>query len=127
VVPTGTNGGVSILGLIMSFIAGALIGFVFYIGGILFVNATHPFPSQLPCILIGAFSGLIGSVIDSILGATLQLSLLDKKTGKITSVKTGANEYEHISGIDVFDNHQVNFVSALITSILVGFIGQYYF
>ena len=76
---------------------------------------------------------MIGSLIDSLLGATVQLSLFDKSTMKVYSgiqqvrdaikagkIKStpGKGVLEKITGLDVMDNHQVNLVSSLITAML---------
>ena len=59
-VPVGTNGGVSVLGLLASVGGGLFVGVAYWISAILFTNATL---SQWPVILVGTFSGLIGSVV----------------------------------------------------------------
>ena len=67
----GTNGGVTFIGLISSFIGGLIIGLAYYIG--ILVSASSQdlniAPDQLLVILIGGLGGLLGSLIDSVLGA----------------------------------------------------------
>jgi len=72
----GTNGGVTFLGLVFSLLGGAVVGLGFYLSVIYFVDSSvvAAAPPQWPLILVGAFGGFVGSVIDSILGATLQYS-----------------------------------------------------
>lgn len=72
----GTNGGVSAIGLIVSFLGGLSVGLANYamliytIDGDMLARS----PAQWPIIVIGGFAGLVGSIVDSILGATLQYS-----------------------------------------------------
>ena len=67
----GTNGGVSFIGLISSFIGGLIIGVAYYLGILMFACSRdlNLAPDQLLVILIGGLGGLLGSIIDSILGA----------------------------------------------------------
>lgn len=72
----GTNGGVSIIGLIVSLLGGIAIGLANYVMLVYTIDTDMlaASPVQWPIIVAGGFAGLIGSVIDSILGATLQYS-----------------------------------------------------
>lgn len=67
------NGGVSWVGLFLSFLGGAAVG----IGHFLVLYFCSIPPTSLPqwkIIPIAAIAGLVGSIIDSLLGATLQYS-----------------------------------------------------
>jgi len=72
----GTNGGISAIGLIVSLMGGLAVGLANYATLIYTIDADMlaRSPVQWPIILAGGFAGLVGSVVDSILGATLQYS-----------------------------------------------------
>ena len=67
----GTNGGVTFIGLISSFIGGLVIGVAYYVGIMMSASSRDLVlaPDQLLVILIGGLGGLLGSLIDSVLGA----------------------------------------------------------
>lgn len=118
-VPTGTNGAVSMAGLVASLAGGLLIGLAYYLGVQMSAssNDLEIAPSQLLVILVGGLGGLIGSIIDSLLGASLQFSGKDQKTGKIVEViRDGVVP---ISGKMVFDNHSVNLISSIVTALVL--------
>lgn len=72
----GTNGGVSAIGLMVSLLGGIAVGLANYLMLIYAIDADilAQSPPQWPIIIAGGFAGLIGSLVDSILGATLQYS-----------------------------------------------------
>uniref|UniRef100_A0A8L0DKI4 Ras-related protein Rab-21 n=2 Tax=Oncorhynchus mykiss TaxID=8022 RepID=A0A8L0DKI4_ONCMY len=73
-VPTGTNGGVTPVGLLASFLGGLAVGVAYYISQILLVRDLHLADPQWPIIIYGAMAGLMGSMLDSVLGAHWQYS-----------------------------------------------------
>lgn len=123
-VPKGTNGGITVVGMISSVTGGLIIGLAQYIAifyfsdKILWMYA----PPQWPIILFGALGGFLGSLIDSLLGATVQYSGLDKD-GKI--VTHSSLSVKHISGVNILDNHSVNLISTVIMGLLMPTIAKY--
>nr|XP_053639377.1 transmembrane protein 19-like [Cherax quadricarinatus] len=75
-VPRGTNGGISFIGLVVSLLGGLVVGIGHYLT--LLMCVSNPVmisaPPQWPIIFVGAAGGLMGSLIDSVLGATMQFS-----------------------------------------------------
>jgi uncharacterized membrane protein len=100
-VPPGTNGAITLLGTAASAVAGAAVG------------ASFGFDSsfemlRLTC--IGALAGICGSLLDSVIGATLQYSALDASGKRVLSSRAEADTVhgsQHISGRDVLSNAQV--------------------
>lgn len=117
-VPVGTNGGVTVGGLIVSALGGLAVGFGYYLMVIFIVDSAilGRSPPQWPLIIVGLLGGLFGSVIDSILGATIQYSGKDSK-GKIQEIP-GPN-IKHISGFCILDNHSVNLISTILTGLIL--------
>ncbi|KAK9687240.1 hypothetical protein K7432_014868 [Basidiobolus ranarum] len=116
-VPPGTNGGISPIGILASLLGGKAIGIVASI-----TLAIQHNSCKTPWILIGVgiIGGLVGSLIDSFLGATVQRTYLSKSHKIVNHVRPGLKV---IAGYDILDNHQVNFISSLTTGILMGAIG----
>lgn len=73
---SGTNGGITAIGLIVSLLGGLVVGLANYSMLIYTIDADMlaRSPVQWPIIVAGGFAGLVGSVVDSLLGATLQYS-----------------------------------------------------
>lgn len=70
----GTNGGVTLVGLVASVLGGGIVGTAYYFMQLLLVKDLHLAVPQWPIILYGAIAGLFGSLLDSFLGATMQYS-----------------------------------------------------
>ncbi|KAF8931954.1 Transmembrane protein 19 [Dissophora ornata] len=142
-VPPGTNGGVSPLGLAASFAGGLLIGVTAAFSVIIQLALESPLSWQsnkgwtgldafvssvdakflLALILAGSGAGFFGSLLDSLLGATVQKSNYSTKKKVITyKAPQKDDEIKSISGIDILDNHQVNFFSSLIIALTTGYL-----
>ena len=107
----GTNGGVSALGLGASLAGGVFIG-------ICAVGLSAPLGLAQPAILaLCAGGGLLGSLVDSLCGATLQYSGYSWDLQKV--VQRPGDGVARISGRPLLDNNQVNLLSASITASVV--------
>lgn len=148
-VPPGTNGGVTAKGLLAGFAGALTIGAV---SVALLPDlwssdtcTTTPFKSASLLTLIPLIGslGTLGSLLDSLLGATLQASVLDRRSGKVVEAHNGGrvlvsgaaaaadageNKKNAIgplptagrvlgSGRDILDNNQVNFLMAGIMTV----------
>lgn len=76
-VPRGTNGAVTPVGLLVSFLGGCVVGAAYWL--VLWCTAAggEPWaqsPPQWPIVVTGGVAGLLGSMVDSVLGATVQYS-----------------------------------------------------
>lgn len=123
----GTNGGVTMAGLLAAAAAGSAIGLTFVLFG--FFTASCPsagaVTKQLLVFPVSALAGVCGSLIDSILGATLQFSGFCSVRKKVVG-KHGPT-VKRISGLNILDNNAVNFVSILMTTALTSFACMYIF
>lgn len=117
-VAPGTSGGISVLG-----ITGALAGsFVIIFIGRLVTDRYAGLENALTLFIVVVVSGLVGSLVDSILGATVQAQYRCPACGKQTEKKIhcGNNETELVSGLERFDNDVVNAVCSLSGAITAG-------
>ena len=80
-------------------------------------------PPQWPLILYGGIAGLFGSTLDSVLGATVQYSGINEE-GKI--VGTPGKKVRYISGLRIIDNHSVNLISSILTSVFLPMFANRY-
>lgn len=118
-VPTGTNGGVTPVGLIASFLGGLTVGGAYFVTQLLFISDLHLADPQWPIIVYGGVAGLLGSMLDSFLGANMQYSGFDSSIGKVVSYESATTQ--RICGKPILDNNAVNlFSSVLIALILPG-------
>ncbi|OAY67089.1 Transmembrane protein 19 [Ananas comosus] len=113
----GTNGAVTVDGFLAAAAAGFVIGLTFVLVGFLTSEcAPKVARRQLLVVPIAAAAGLCGSLIDSLLGATLQFSGYCTLRKKV--VANPGPTVSKISGRNILDNHGVNVVSVLLTTLL---------
>ncbi|KAF7646715.1 hypothetical protein LDENG_00183240 [Lucifuga dentata] len=118
-VPAGTNGGVTPVGLVASFLGGLTVGVAYFVTQLLMVNDRHLADPQWPIMMYGGVAGFLGSLLDSFLGAHMQYSGFDSSIGKVVSYESSTTQ--RICGKPILDNNAVNlFSSLLITLILPG-------
>ncbi|KAL2499345.1 Protein of unknown function DUF92 [Abeliophyllum distichum] len=116
-VQRGTNGGVTKAGLLAAAAGGSVIGLAFVLIGFLTTKCTFDVAlKQLLLIPLSAVAGLCGSVIDSLLGATLQFSGFCSVRKKVVG-KPGPT-VKKISGLSILDNNAVNLVSVFLTAVV---------
>ena len=123
-VPKGTNGGVSLVGTLASAAGGGVVGLAYYLSGLAVEEG-----GCLSClggvelVGLGVVSGFVGSMIDSLFGATVQYSGYDKEKKRVVAME-GKN-VTHICGADLLDNHLVNLLASLVTGVLVAGVVVY--
>jgi len=122
VVPVGTSGGVTLWG-IMASIAGALT-----MGGVAWLLLALEGAATLVSILfLASSSGLLGSLFDSLLGATLQGIYLCPQCRVETERAFHRCGYQatHIRGWRWFNNDLVNFVSSVLGAIVASLLHSF--
>ncbi len=122
-VEPGTSGGVSVLGYIASALAGAVVGFLGYLLGVVSEYELIDFSIFM---LIITVSTLIGVTIDSIIGATVQAQYRCTVCGKLTEKPVHCGKpAKLIKGYEWIDNHVVNILgigSAALAAIIISYL-----
>ncbi|KAJ8605364.1 hypothetical protein CTAYLR_002362 [Chrysophaeum taylorii] len=114
-VPPCTNGGLTLLGTAASAAGGLFIGGVHGILGLVFApGGEHEI---VVLALLGLATGLLGSLLDSLLGATCQITRYDPDERRVVKTKGIV-----VCGRDLLSNHAVNFISATATTALSPFL-----
>ena len=119
----GTNGGVTTLGLVASAAGGFAVGFAFWCGGLFVpvvtgnVGLALKFAAQWPVLVIGLGAGVVGSLMDSLLGATIQFSGYCSERRRMVS-KPGPT-VTRTSGLNFLSNSAVNFVTASLCALIL--------
>lgn len=114
VVERGASGGITFLGSLASALGAALIGLAAW----LFSTAANP----LALIGLATLAGLLGSLIDSLLGATIQgiyyCPVCNKETEQ-HPVHTCSNPTRHVRGLRWLNNDLVNLAASLAGASLI--------
>lgn len=109
-VDPGVSGGVSVLGLSAGAAGSAAVALI-GLGALALFGGAVPFAAAATAVTIGGFSG---TVIDSLLGATVQAQYMDRETGAYTERRTGpVGENELRRGFRFVTNDAVNFAACL--------------
>ena len=69
------------VGTLASLLGGALVGVAYYATLLICISrdTVELAPAQWPIIIVGALTGFVGSLVDSVLGATVQYSGTNNK------------------------------------------------
>ena len=133
-VPKGINGAISVYGTLCSIQGGLFISLVVVICNIfrygifiLMKFNNNEFVIITKILIIGGIIGFIGSLIDSLLGQTFQLSIyneskkcvIEKENEK--EAKANGDELKYY-GRDILNNSGVNLVTGIITALISGYI-----
>lgn len=95
------------------------MGAAYYATQLLVVSDLHLADPQWPIMMYGGVAGLLGSMLDSFLGAHMQYSGFDSSIRKVVSYESATTR--RICGKPILDNNAVNlFSSVLIALILPG-------
>ncbi|URN94407.1 MAG: DUF92 domain-containing protein [Candidatus Pristimantibacillus lignocellulolyticus] len=104
-VSSGTSGGISWLGSLASLAGATLIGLV----SSLFMQLDYRY------IVAGAIAGFVGAMIDSVIGARLQVMYRCENCGKIIERKTHCGTMtKYWRGLSWMNNDRVNGISSVI-------------
>jgi len=107
--PAGESGAVTVLGSLASVAGGALVG-----------ACAVPFAGGLPAqrwVELGALAGFLGSLVDSLLGASLQAAFRCPACGRRCEVAVHHAESARLErGLPWMDNDVVNFVATALTA-----------
>jgi uncharacterized protein (TIGR00297 family) len=116
-VPVGTNGGITWAGTVCSLAGGLVIAaLTVAMDAVSGIEIVQPWR----ILAYGTACGGLGSILDSVLGATVQVTYFDDLTKRVVSSRTSAPNAKHVSGVDLLTNEQVNLVSTIITTALGG-------
>jgi uncharacterized membrane protein len=152
VVPKGTNGGVSVAGLLAGLLGSFIISAITVVllpfcsketpPSRLFIGSTNnsgwDFQGKITFLLSMTALGLCGSLLDSVFGALFQASVVERRSGKVvegeggrkvTIPQTAAGQEKassdwHVAvGMDILSNNGVNLVMAASMACIAMYAG----
>ena len=141
VVPRGTNGGISLLGTAASAAGGASIGLAHVLvrmfSAMFSADNVNDYMREKwrhPCDLRAAFgvlaqstcAGVLGSLIDSLLGATLQYSGTTKTGAIANAASPSSRRVVTRWNWNVLNNDQVNVAAILLTMVFGGLTAEWF-
>lgn len=129
VVPAGTSGAVTLLGTCTAFIGAAFIGALVNVSTFfaLWLNAASgsdliavSIPIGIGIVITASVSGLLGSLFDSLLGATVQAIYFSEYDERQTEKKTDSqgNPTRRVRGLAWLGNDAVNFFASVFGSLV---------
>ncbi|KAI0948824.1 hypothetical protein AcV7_009465 [Taiwanofungus camphoratus] len=125
-VPPGTNGGMSLAGTLASLGGGLTMGLTLAASLLIESSACRARWSDvvLPLLAWGMAAGGLGSLLDSLMGATLQRTRYSQTTKRIltdeASEPASGAEIKVVSGFDILNNNQVNLLSSIVVALVLG-------
>ncbi|KAH9919436.1 integral membrane protein DUF92-domain-containing protein [Amylocystis lapponica] len=125
-VPPGTNGGMSLTGTLASLAGGLAMGVTLAASLLIESSACRMRWADvvIPLLGWGTLAGGLGSLLDSLMGATIQRTRYSASTKRILTdespVPKDEAEIKVVSGLDILTNSQVNLLSSIITALAVG-------
>jgi len=116
-VSPGLSGGVSPLGLMASLGGAVVVALTYGLYQLVAGNSGVLLWMQVGIITLG---GVLGSILDSLMGAAIQAKYISHETGELTEKPDHNNKPNQLySGITFVNNDFVNFVSSLLAAAVV--------
>ncbi|KZT11193.1 uncharacterized protein LAESUDRAFT_601882, partial [Laetiporus sulphureus 93-53] len=127
-VPPGTNGGMSAVGTLASLGGGLLMALTLVASLLIESSACRARWTDvaLPVVCWGIAAGGLGSLLDSLMGATIQRTRYSNTSKRILTdegSESGADsDIKVVSGLDILTNNQVNLLSSIVVALVLGAI-----
>jgi uncharacterized protein (TIGR00297 family) len=119
-VQKGMSGGITSFGIFASFLGSLFLSFVFMIGYIFEFQDNINIKDLVILSILTLIGGFLGSIIDSILGASIQGIYKHVETDEITEKRFHQEkENKLIRGFKFINNNIVNLLSSLLASLLM--------